>query len=206
MPDDLIFYTNPMSRGRIARWMLEEVGEPYETEVVFYGDAMKSAGYSAINPMRKVPALKHGMQTITETAAICAHLADAFPQAKLCPPSGQRGAYYRWLFFGAGPIEAATSNRAMGLDVPEDRRAMIGYGSFELAQETLRDAVSGDNYITGEQFTAADVYIGGHIGFGLQFGTIEKLPEFERYFSRISHRPAYIRANEIDDALMPSET
>jgi len=204
--DDLIFYTNPMSRGRIVRWMLEEVGQPYETEVVFYGDAMKSAGYRAINPMGKVPALRHGETIITETAAICAHLADAFPDAALAPLSGDRGTYYRWLFFGAGPLEAAVGNMALGVSVPEEHQGMIGYGNFDVMQTALKHAVSGDAYIAGKQFTAADVYIGGQIGFGLQFGTLEKCPEFENYFARVSDRPAHQRSTEIDDALMPSES
>ena len=204
--DDLIFYTNPMSRGRIVRWMLEEVGRPYETEIMFYGDAMKSAGYRAINPMGKVPALRHGPTTITETAAICAYLADAFPEAGLAPPSGQRGAYYRWLFFAAGPLEAAVGNQALGVSIPQEREGMVGYGNFETMQSVLKAAVSGSDYLTGEQFTAADVYVGGQIGFGLQFGLLEKSPEFENFFARVSGRPAYRRATEIDDALMPSET
>ena len=205
MADDLILYTNPMSRGRIARWMLEEVDQPYQTEVIFYGEAMKSAGYGAINPMGKVPALRHGDTIITETAAICAHLADAFPAAGLAPPSGQRGSYYRWLFFGAGPLEAAVGDKALGVEIPDNRQPMMGYGTFEIMQATLKQAVSGDGYIAGNEFTAADVYIGGHIGFGLQFGTLEKCAEFENYAARVSDRPAYQRANEIDDALMPSE-
>lgn len=205
MTDDLILYTNPMSRGRIARWMLEEIGQPYTTEVVFYGEAMKSAGYRAINPMGKVPALRHGDALITETAAICAHLADAFPAAGLAPPAGLRASYYRWLFFGAGPLEAAVANKALGVSVPKEREMMVGYGTFEVTQDTLRQAVAGEAYIAGPQFSAADVYIGGQIGFGLQFGTIEKCPEFEAYFTRVSDRAAYRRAQEIDDALMPDE-
>ncbi|MGI9478228.1 MAG: glutathione S-transferase family protein [Hyphomicrobiaceae bacterium] len=203
MAEDIVFYTNPMSRGRIVRWMLEEVGQAYHTEIIFYGEAMKSAGYRAINPMGKVPALRHGDTIVTETAAICAHLADAFPEAGLVPPSGQRGTYYRWLFFGAGPFEAAIGDRALGVEIPKKREQMMGYGTFETMQATLKQAVSGDAFITGSQFTAADVYIGGQIGFGLQFGTLEKCAEFESYVARISARSAYQRANEIDDALMP---
>ena len=205
MSQDLIFYTNPMSRGRMVRWMLEEVGEPYETEVVFYGEPMKSTGYRAINPMGKVPALRHGDQTVTETAAICAYLADAFPNAGLAPPLEQRAAYYRWLFFAAGPLEAAIANKVLGVEVPDDKRGFVGYGSFDEVVAALRQAVAGDAFVAGDQFTAADVYIGGQIGFGLQFGTLEKCPEFESYFERVSQRPAYKRANDIDDALMPSE-
>src|SRR4051794_32436191 len=131
MADELVFYTNPMSRGRIVRWMLEEVGAPYRTEVLDYGTTMKAPGYLAVNPMGKVPAIRHGDAVVTEAAAICAYLADAFPKAGLAPAPGERlrGPYYRWLFFGAGPIEAAATNKAMGFEVPPDRKPMAGYGS-----------------------------------------------------------------------------
>ncbi|HEY6434421.1 MAG TPA: glutathione S-transferase family protein [Acetobacteraceae bacterium] len=205
MADELVFYTNPMSRGRMARWMLEEVGQPYRTELVEYGAAMKAPAYLAINPMGKVPALRHGDMAVTETAAICAYLADAFPQAGLAPPPGdrRRGPYYRWLFYGAGPIEAAVSNKALGFVVTEDRERMIGYGRYETVMQTLEDALSHGPYLTGEGFTAADVYVGSQIGFGLMFGTIEKRPAFVQYWERLSARPAARRAKEIDDALMP---
>src|ERR1700720_611696 len=123
MTDELTFYTHPMSRGRIVRWMLEEIGRPYRTEVLDYGTTMKAPAYLAINPMGKVPAIRHGDTVVTEGAAICAYLADAFPQAGLAPPPGDRlrGPYYRWLFFSAGPVEAAVSNTALGFAVPEGR-------------------------------------------------------------------------------------
>jgi len=206
MPDELIFYTNPQSRGRIVRWMLEEVGQPYRTELLDYGTTMKAPAYLVINPMGKVPALKHGDTVITEGAAICAYLADAFPEAGLAPPPGdrRRGPYYRWLFFAAGPIEAAASNKALGFVVPEGRERMMGYGTYDEAMNALEGAVSQGEYLVGDQFTAADVYVGSHIGFGLQFGTIEKRPAFERYVSRISVRPAAVRAKKIDDDLAAS--
>src|ERR1700755_426879 len=127
MANELVFYTNPRSRGRIARWMLEEVGQPYRTEILDFATTMKAPAYLAINPMGKVPALRHGDIVVTETAAICAYLADGFPQATLAPPSGARlrGAYYRWLFFTAGPVEAAVSNKALGFQVPPERERMI---------------------------------------------------------------------------------
>jgi len=207
MADELIFYTNPRSRGRIVRWMLEEVGQPYRTEVLDYGTTMKAPAYLAVNPMGKVPVLRHGDAVVTETAAICAYLADAFPQAKLAPPPGDRlrAPYYRWLFFAAGPIEASVSNKALGFIVPPEREPSIGYGSFERVMKTLEDAVSSANYLIGDSFTAADVYLGSQIGFGLMFGTLEKRPAFERYWQRISARPAYARARELDDALMPKQ-
>ena len=207
MADELVLYTNPRSRGRIVRWMLEEVGQPYRTEVLDYGTTMKAPAYLAVNPMGKVPALRHGDAVVTETAAICAYLADAFPQAKLAPPPGDRlrAPYYRWLFFAAGPIEASVSNKALGFIVPPEREPSIGYGSFERVMKTLEDAVSSANYLVGDSFTAADVYLGSQIGFGLMFGTLEKRPAFERYWQRISARPAYARARELDDALMPKQ-
>jgi len=203
MPDDLVFYTNPQSRGRIVRWMLEEVGQPYRAELLDYATSMKAPAYLAVNPMGKVPALRHGDTVVTEAAAICAYLADAFPTAGLAPPPGDRlrGPYYRWLFFAAGPIEAAASNKALGFVVPEGRERMIGYGSYAEVMNALEAAVSQGDYIVGGRFTAADVYVGSHIGFGLQFGTIEKRPGFERYWSRISTRPAALRAKKIDDDL-----
>jgi glutathione S-transferase len=201
--DELVFYTHPQSRGRIVRWMLEEIGHPYRTEVLTYDSSMKAAAYRAINPMGKVPAIRHGDTVVTEGAAICAYLADAFPEARLAPPPHDRlrGPYYRWLFFVAGPIEAATSNRVLGFVVPEGRERMIGYGSYDEAIGTLEAAISGREYIAGDSFTAADVYVGSHIGFGMQFGTLEKRPAFEQYWQRISARPAAVRAREIDDVL-----
>ena len=203
MTDELTLYTNPMSRGRVVRWMLEEVGQPYRTELLDYGTTMKAPAYLAINPMGKVPAIRHGDIVVTEGAAICAYLADAFPEARLAPLPGDRlrGPYYRWLFFAAGPLEAAVSNKAMGFVVPEERERMIGYGRLAQVIDALEAAVSRGEYLVGDSFTAADVYVGSHIDFGLQFGTIEKRPAFERYRQRLSARPAALRAKEIDDVL-----
>ena len=204
MTDELVFYTNPMSRGRIVRWMLEEVGQPYRTELLEYGTTMKAPGYLAINPMGKVPALRHGDTVVTECAAICCYLADAFPAAGLAPPAGDRlrGPYYRWMFFAAGPLEAATTNQAFGLEVPAERKGMAGYGSLADVLAGLEAALAGREYLVGERFTAADVYVGSHVGWGMSFGTIEQRPAFERYFARLSARPAALRARAIDDALV----
>ena len=202
MADELVLYTNPMSRGRIARWMLEETGVSYRTERLEYGTTMKAAAYLAVNPMGKVPAIRHGEMVVTEAAAICAYLADAFPEAGLAPPSGARGDFYRWLFFAAGPVEAAVSNRFLGFEVPEDKEAMMGYGTYAAVLDTLEKAVSGDGYVAGERFSAADVYVGSHIGWGLQMGSIEKRPAFSEYWSRLAGREAYRRAGELDDALL----
>ena len=206
MNDELVFYTHPMSRGRIVRWMLEEVGRPYRTEVLDFGTSMKATEYRQINPMGKVPAIRHGETIVTEAAAICAYLADAFPEAGLAPPSGdrRRGPYYRWLFFAAGPVEAAVTNKNLGLEVPSERRGTVGYGNLDDVVDALEFAVSQHEYIAGDRFTAADVYAGSQIGWGMRFGSIEKRPAFERYWERIGSRPAALRARDIDDALLPA--
>lgn len=202
MADELVFYTNPQSRGRIVRWMLEEVGQPYRTEILDYATTLKAPAYLAINPMGKIPALTHGREVVTECAAICAYLADAFPQAGLAPPPGDpgRAAYYRWLFFGAGPLEAATTNKAAGFEAPPERARMMGYGTYATTMDTLEKAVS-SGYVAGDRFSAADVYIGSQLNWGLRFGTMDKRPAFERYVGQVLTRPAYLRANEIDDQL-----
>ena len=206
MSNDLIFYTNPMSRGRIVRWMLEEVGQPYETVLLDYGTTMKAPAYLAINPMGKVPAIRHGETVVTEGGAICAYLADAFPQAGLAPPSGSRlrGSYYRWLFYAAGPVEQATSIQAMGWEPPEERRMMFGFGCMADVVDTLEGALAGREFLIGDSFTAADVYVGSHIDWGMQFTGIEKRPVFVDYVARLHARPAAVRASAIDDALIPA--
>ena len=200
---ELTFYTNPKSRGRIVRWMLEETGVPYATEVLEYGTSMKAAPYLAINPMGKVPAIRHADTVVTECAAICAYLADAFPQAGLAPPphSAARGPYYRWLFFAAGPLEAAWTNRALGVVVPPERSAMVGYGSFEQVLDTLEAAIGTRTYLAGDRFSAADVYVGSQLGFGMQFGMIDKRPAFARYWAGLEARPAKRRAEQLDGAM-----
>ncbi len=196
---ELTFYTNPMSRGRIVRWMLEEVGVPYNTEILGFGDQMKSHAYKTINPMGKVPAIKHGDTIVTECAAICAYLADAFPGANLAPAVKNRGLYYRWLFFAAGPLEMAVSMKAMGFEISPDKLRMAGCGSYADVMRTLEQAVSENQFVAGDHFTAADVYVGSHIGWGLQFGTIEKRQHFVDYLGHLSERPAYKRAHQIDE-------
>ncbi len=205
MSQDLVFYTNPMSRGRIVRWMLEEVGAPYRTQVLDYGPAMKAPEYLAVNPMGKVPAIRHGDAVVTECGAICAYLADAFPAAGLAPPHGDpaRGPYYRWMFFAAGPIEAVMTNAALGFVVPPDKKSTVGYGSLGDVLTAIDAAVGKGPYLLGERFSAADVYFGSALGWGLQFGILEKRPASAAYVERITARPAAVRAEEIDNALLP---
>ena len=205
MADEITLYTNPMSRGRIVRWLLEEIGQPYRVEIVEYGPAMKSPEYLSINPMGKVPALRHGETIVTETAAICTYLADAFPDAGLAPRIGDkaRGAYLRWMFFGAGPIEAAVADKALGVTITDQHKGVVGYGNFELMLSVLEKAIAGSAYLAGDRFSAADLYIGAQLGWGMGFGTIPKRPVFENYVQRLYQRPAHIRASELDDAAMP---
>ena len=199
----LTFYTNPMSRGRIVRWMLEEVGQPYDTVVLGYGDdGMKADAYRAINPMGKVPAIVHDGRTVTECAAICAYLADAFPDAGLAPPTHDRADYYRWMFFAAGPVEAAAVEKARGIVVTPEQSRMVGYGSFEVVIDALEGAVAGREFIAGDRFTAADVYVGSHMMWGSQFGWLPKRDAFDAYIARLAARPAYKRGGAIDDALI----
>ncbi len=203
MTKSLTFYSNPQSRGSIARWMLEEVGAPYETVLLDYGTTMKGVDYLALNPMGKVPAIKHGDAVVTETAAVCAYLADAFPQAGLAPAPGDRAAYYRWLFFCAGPIEAAFSSKAMGWEAPAERQGMLGFGNFDLAVMTLTGAISGKPFVAGSKFSAADVYVASMLDFMLMFGQLQLNPTFDAYLGPLRERPAYKRAKDIDAALLP---
>jgi len=202
MANELVFYTNPMSRGRTIRWMLEEVGAPYETVLLDYASSMKGLEYLTINPMGKVPAIVHNGKVVTECAAICAYLADAFPEAGLAPPLADRADYYRWLFFAAGPVEQAFTNKSLGVEPNDQQKRMAGYGCFEQTVDTLELAVSGTPYVTGDRFTAADLYVGSQIGFMLKFGMLEPRPAFVAYAERLTSREAYKRASAIDDGLI----
>ena len=204
MSKALIFYTNPMSRGQIVRWMLEEVAVDYTQEIIEYGPQMKSAGYLAINPMGKVPAIKHGDQVVTECAAICAYLADAFPESGLAPAIDDRADYYRWLFFSAGPLESAVTNKSLGFETDQQHQRMAGYGTYDLALSVLDDLIGSRDYVCGENFTAADVYVGSLIDFGLQFGSMDATDNFNAYAERLRTRLAYKVAKQKDMALMPN--
>ncbi|MBG0811810.1 HTH domain-containing protein [Methylosinus sp. H3A] len=198
---ELVFYTNPQSRGMIVHWLLEEIGAPYRVEVEDYGTTIKAPEFLAINPMGKVPAIRHGDAIVTEAAAICAYLADAFPQAALAPPPAARDAYYRWMFFAAGCLEPAMSNHSVGWDPSADMQRRFGYGCYAAVVDTLATALAGKRYIAGDAFSAADVYVGSMIGFGMRFGALEKRPEFEAYWRGLENRPARLRAVEQNEKL-----
>jgi glutathione S-transferase len=205
MQQPVIFYTNPMSRGQIARWALEEVGIAYETQVIEYGEQMKAQAYRAINPMGKVPALQHNGQIITETAAICAYLAHSYPQAALGPMAEESAAYYRWFFFAAGPLEQAITNKAMQFNPSAEQGRMAGYGSFELTIDVLDAWLQAHDYACGARFTMVDVYLGSQIIWGTQFGTLPNKPSFAAYASRLRERQSYVRAKEIDNSLIEKQ-
>ncbi|TPE62902.1 glutathione S-transferase family protein [Sandaracinobacter neustonicus] len=203
---DIIFYTNPRSRGQIVRFMLEELGEPYETVLLDYGTTMKSADYLAINPMGKVPAIRHlgadgKGRVVTEAAAICAYLADAYPQSQLAPALPDRAAYYRWLFFAAGPVESAMLDRARKLETEGQQKVMAGYGSWADVMQALDIAVSGGEWLAGERFSAADVYAGLSMDWLAMFGMMEPSAPVAAYLQRLRARPAYQRAKAIDAEL-----
>ena len=197
----LTFYTNPMSRGQIVRWMLEEVGEPYETVVVDYG-RMHDDDYGRVNPMRKVPAIVHDGKIVTECAGIIAYLADVFADKNLGPRDAEKADYYRWLFFAAGPVEQAVTNHANGWDPSPERRRMFGYGSYDDTLTTLAGHLEHNAYVCGDRFTAADVYVGSQVLWGTQFGTMTSLDPFKGYAERLEQRDAYRRGKDIDNRLI----
>jgi glutathione S-transferase len=199
---EIIFYTNPMSRGRVVRWMLEEICQPYKTELLGFDGGMNAQAFRAINPMGKVPALVHNGTVITETAAIIAYLAETFPEYHLCPTTLERGAYYRWMFFAAGPLEQALFVNNLGISIPEEKRIAAGFGDYQRTLDTLEVAIQSAPYLAGDRFTAADLYVASHISAGIFMNTIEKRPTFIDYAKRMTTRPAYIRASDIDNALI----
>lgn len=199
----LTLYHAAPSRSSIVRWMLEEIGEPYEIQLLSLSKGENRApDYLAVNPMGKVPALRHGDAVITEAAAICAYLADEFPRAKLSVPLGdaRRGPYLKWLFFGPSCIEPAMMDRAFPRK-EEARRAALGYGDFDTVIKVVADAVARGPYILGEQFTAADVVIGSTLRFGMLFKLLPEQPEFTAYTGRLAQRPALQRAEAKDKEL-----
>ncbi len=199
---DITFYTHPMSRGQTVRWMLEEVGQPYDTEILDYASTMKAEPHRSINPMGKVPAIAHKGKVVTEVAAICCYLADAFPEAGLAPDPKERADYYRWIFFTSGPVEAAFSNKAAGWEPTPERQRMFGYGNYDLAIGTLEKALTGKNYIAADRFTAADLFVGANVNFMLQFNLLEPRPVFTDYAARMTDRDAFRRARDIDGKLI----
>ena len=198
----LTLYHAAPSRSSIALWMLEELGEPYQLELLQLksGDQLKPA-YLAINPMGKVPALVDEGVVVTEVAAICCHLADKNPKAGLAPPIHDplRGPYLKWMFWGPSCFEPAVIDHH--LKRPAGPRAMMGWIDYDTTMDVLADAVRTGPWLLGERFSAADVVVGSGVNWGLIFGTLPKRPEFEAYAARLRTRPALQRANAKDEAL-----
>ncbi len=199
---DIEFYTNTQSRGQIVHWMLEELGEPYDIHLIAYGEQMKSPEYRAINPMGKVPAIRHKGRVVTEVAAICTYLAASYPHRQLIPAADTQAFadFYRWMFFAAGPIEQAVTVKSMGWTTTEDKSRMLGYGSMDDVYKAIELALSSGPYICGEAFTAVDVYLGAQLRWGTMFGTIESRPVFSDYVGRLEERPALQEVNRYSEA------
>lgn len=200
----ITFYTNPRSRGQIARWALHEAGARYDQRIVGYGEEMKGDYQRQVNPMGKVPAIEHDGKIVTECAAICHYLAEVHPEKDLLPREEEKADYFRWLFFAAGPLEAAITNRAMGFVVPDDpgKRGMVGYGDFDLVIDVLERKLASDDFVCGARFTMADVYVGSHVAWGMQFGSMPERATFHAYAARLTGREAYREAKAIDAALI----
>lgn len=200
------FFTNPMSRGQIARWALHEVGADYDQVLVNW--QAKPPELLAANAMGKVPTIIHhatdGDRIVTEAAAICAYLASAHPEAGLEPSDKESADYWRWMFFAAGPVEAAITASALKFEPTPDQQAMVGWGSFDRTIHTLDQFLDGRSYVCGDRFTMADVYVGSAVDWGLTFGSIPPEESFVAYAERFQARPAYKAAKSIDNALIES--
>jgi glutathione S-transferase len=201
---EFTFYTVAMSRGQIARWALHEAGADYEH--VVFDWATRPDSFKDINPMNKVPTLVHHHgghdHVVTEAAAICHYLAETHPGAGLLPDTHERAAYFRWLFFGAGPLEQATIAKAMGWEVPEERRGMAGYGSLDLTLDACEGWLNENDFAAGNRFTMADCYFGSQFIWGLRFDSIEERPSFKAYVERLTSRPKCIEAVAVDQKLI----
>ncbi|MCY4046528.1 MAG: glutathione S-transferase family protein [Candidatus Dadabacteria bacterium] len=200
---DIVFYSNPQSRGQVAHWMLEELGEPYETRWMDYGGPMKSPEYLSVNPMGKVPAIRHKSRdaVVTETAAICAYLAMTYPSKGLVPAVDDPALadFHRWLFFAAGPLETALTARSMKWDVSPEKSSMLGFGSYRATLDAIEGHLKGGEFVCRSGFSAADVYVGSQLIWGLRFGTVEPRQAFREYTDRLVRRDAYRRAERLCD-------
>lgn len=199
----LTLYTHPISSGRIARWMLEEIGVRYAVEVIDLDTDARPPAFLALNPIGKIPVLCHHDTIVSETAAICAYLADAFPLAGLAPApdSPARGDYYRWLFFAAGPLDTASTLKSLGYGSPPLGGIRASWGTLDRVVAMLENVLSQRDWLAGGKFSAADLYLGSLLDWAVRFGNVAARPVFERYLDRVLDRPAYVRAGALDDEL-----
>lgn len=203
----MTFYTNPQSRGRIVRWMLEEIGAPYDVRVLNFDGSIKRPEFLQLNPLGKVPTLVHDGAVITEVGAICTYLADRFPEKGLAPApdSPARGTYYRWLFFIAGPLEMAMTARAYQWRIDSDNARAVGCGMIDDTVATVERALQSGAWLCGDQFTTADLLMASYIGWQMMMQQLERKPVFVDYVARAESRVAAQRATELDDALIPAQ-
>jgi glutathione S-transferase len=198
----LQFYTNPNSRGRMVRWLLEELNLEYNVKSLAYGTEMKSEAYLKINPLGKVPTIVHRGKVITECGAICCYLADTFTKVNLAPLERERADYYRWLFYATGPLELLITDRLRKVENQRGWKAFASHGgNHEETLQILKDALGKHRYIAGERFTAADIYVGYQLALGMYFKVIPRDPVFSAYWNKLKNRPAFLRAKKWDDEL-----
>jgi len=201
---DYTFYTNPMSRGQIARWALHEVDADYAQVLVDWKD--KPAEFLEANPMGKVPTIVHhaedGDRVVTEAAAICLYLAEMHPDAGLLPDEGETADYLRWTFFASGPVEQSITSRALKFEPAPEQQMMAGWGSFDRTMDALEGLLDSRVFVCGDRFTMADVYVGSQIDWGMTFGILPPRPAFAAYAERIQARAAYKAAKAVDNALI----
>jgi glutathione S-transferase len=204
---DYTFFFNPMSRAQIARWALHEAGADYEPVFVAW-DAKPQALLDA-NPMGKLPTIVHHHadqhgghdHVVSEAAAVCHYLAE-MSAPELLPTEHEKADYFRMLFFAAGPLEQAVTNKAFGWNPDEKQEMSVGFGSYDRTIGTLDGWFAGRDYVCGGRFTMADVYVGSAVDWGLQFGTIPASDSLTAYAERLRAREAYQAGKAIDNALI----
>lgn len=191
-------YWAPRTRSFSALWLMEETGQPYERVLTDLSKGEhRSPEYLAINPMGKVPALRDGEATLAEAAAICAYVAERYPQAKLAPPMGDplRAKYLYWLFFSSGCIEPAMVQLATKIEM---NPTAAGWGDAQRVFDVLDAALSKGPWLLGEAFSAADIMVGSGLNFAVRlFKMAPSRPSFDRYLDRCAARPAFQRAGAI---------
>jgi glutathione S-transferase len=191
-------YWCPRTRSFTALWLMEETGQPYErVRIDISQGAQKTPEYLAINPMGKVPALQDGYATLAEAAAICAYVAERYPQANLAPPPGdpKRAKYLYWLFFGPGCVEPAMVQVSTKIEM---NPVAAGWGDAQRVFDVLDAALTTGPWLLGETFSAADILIGSGLNFAVRlFKIAPSRPAFERYIDACAARPAFQRASAI---------
>jgi glutathione S-transferase len=199
---DYTFFFNPMSRAQIARWALHEAGVDYDPVFVPWED--KPAALLAANPMGKLPTIIHhaptGDHVVSEAAAVCHYLAEASAPG-LLPRDEEKADYFRWMFFAAGPLEAAVTSHAFGWEPTERQQITAGFGTFNRTIDTLAGWFETHEHVCGTRFTMADVYVGSQVDWGLMFGTMPARDSLSAYSERLRARDAYRQAKAIDTEL-----